>query len=249
MTFLQLLEMPLLLGLLIIVSFLYASVGHGGASGYLALMSIFSFPIAFMKPTALLLNILVSSLAFYFYHQENKIQWKTFYPFVITSIPFAFIGGYLKIDTFYFNIILATVLIVAVMRLLGVFGKEKVVLKPINIPLALFFGAIIGLLSGLLGIGGGILLTPLLIILGWATFKQAATMSALFILINSVSGLFGFITKGEKIDSGVLFLAIFVFIGGTLGAYYGSKKFNTAVLRNILAVVLSIAIYKLYVTA
>ncbi|HWR94590.1 MAG TPA: sulfite exporter TauE/SafE family protein [Flavobacterium sp.] len=249
MTLVQLIEMPLLLGLLVFVSFLYSSVGHGGASGYLALMSIFSFPISFMKPTALILNILVSGLAFYFYQKENKIQWKTFNPFIITSIPFAFIGGYLKIDTFYFNIILAMVLLVAVLRLLGIFGKEKEVVTSVNIPLALFFGAIIGLLSGLLGIGGGILLTPLLIILGWATFKQAATMSALFILINSISGLLGFVAKGEVIDSGVLVLAIFAFMGGTFGAYYGSKKFNLVVLRNILAFVLSIAIYKLYVTA
>jgi len=249
MTIIQLMDMPILLGLLVVVSFLYASVGHGGASGYLALMSIFSFPVTFMKPSALLLNILVSALAFYFYQQENKVPWKTFSPFVITSIPFAFIGGYLTIDTFYFNIILATVLIVAVLRLLGVFGKEKATLSPVHIPLAMIFGAIIGLLSGFLGIGGGILLTPLLIILGWATFKQAATMSALFILINSISGLMGFITKGQTIDSGVLVMAGFVFVGGTLGAYYGSKKFNTVVLKNILAVVLAIAIYKLYVTA
>ena len=249
MTIPQLLDIPLLLGLLVLIAFLYASVGHGGASGYLALMSVFAFPITFMKPTALLLNILVSGLSFYFYQQENKINKKVFYPFIATSVPFAFIGGYLTMDTFYFKILLATVLVVAVLRLFGFLGKEKEVLKEVNIPLALIFGAVIGLLSGLLGIGGGILLTPLLILLGWANFKQAATMSALFILINSISGLLGFITKGDSIDSGVFLLAVFAFVGGSIGAYYGSKKFNTLVLRNILAAVLAIAIFKLYTTA
>jgi uncharacterized membrane protein YfcA len=249
MTALDLLDMPLLLLLLPIVAFLYASVGHGGASGYLALMSAFAFPITFMKPTALVLNILVSGVSFYFYYREKNFKWNLFYPFALSSIPFSFVGGYLKIDSFYYKIILATVLVFAVLRLLGIIGKERKTVAPINLPMALLIGAVIGFLSGLLGIGGGIILSPVLLLLGWATMKQTAAVSALFILVNSVSGLFGFVSQGGHLPSSSLVLIGIVFVGGLFGGYYGSTKFNTVVLRNVLALVLGIAIYKLYVTA
>lgn len=249
MTVADLLDMPLLLMLLPIVAFLYASVGHGGASGYLALMSAFSFPMTFMKPTALVLNILVSAVSFYFYFREKNFKWNLFYPFALSSIPFSFVGGYLKIDAFYYKIILATVLVFAVMRLLGFFGKEKNTINEINLPLALGFGALIGFLSGLLGIGGGIILSPVLLLLGWATMKQAAAVSALFILTNSISGLFGFVSQGGTLPESSLVLIGVVFIGGLFGAYYGSTKFNSKALRYVLSAVIGIAIVKLYTTA
>lgn len=249
MTVADLLDMPLLLLLLLIVAFLYASVGHGGASGYLALMSAFSFPMTFMKPTALVLNILVSAVSFYFYFREKNFKWNLFYPFALSSIPFSFVGGYLKIDAFYYKIILATVLVFAVMRLLGFFGKEKNTINEINLPLALGFGALIGFLSGLLGIGGGIILSPVLLLLGWATMKQAAAVSALFILTNSISGLFGFVSQGGTLPESSLVLISVVFIGGLFGAYYGSTKFNSKALRYVLSAVIGIAIIKLYTTA
>lgn len=249
MTVTDLLDLPLLLFLLPIVAFLYASVGHGGASGYLALMSAFSFPMTFMKPTALVLNILVSAVSFYFYYRENNFKWNLFYPFALSSIPFSFLGGYLKIDAFYYKIILATVLVFAVLRLLGFFGKEKNEMKAINLPLALTFGALIGFLSGLLGIGGGIILSPVLLLFGWATMKQTAAVSALFILVNSISGLFGFVSQGGTLPASSSVLIGVVFIGGLFGAYYGSAKFNSKTLRYVLSVVIGIAILKLYTTA
>jgi uncharacterized protein len=245
----DLLDMPLLLLFLPVVAFLYASVGHGGASGYLALMSVFAFPETFMKPTALVLNILVSGISFYFYYKEKKFSWNLFYPFAITSVPFSFLGGYLSVSGYYYKIILATVLIFAVMRLLGFLGKEKTKIKSLNIYAALLVGAIIGFLSGLIGIGGGIVLSPVIILMGWGTMKQTAAVSALFILVNSISGISGFILKGGVFPESSLPLIGIVFAGGFLGAYYGSKKFNNLVLKNVLAVVLGIAIYKLYVTA
>ncbi|WP_309641305.1 sulfite exporter TauE/SafE family protein [Flavobacterium sp.] len=239
---------PLLLLLLPIIAFLYASVGHGGASGYIAVMSLFSFPISVMKPTALVLNILVSGISFYFYFREKKFDIKLFYPFAITSIPFSFLGGLLTVETHYYKVILASVLVVAVLRLIGIFGKEKPVLKPINIPLALLIGAVIGFLSGLIGIGGGIILSPVILLLGWANMKQTAAVSALFIFVNSIAGLFGFVSKGGTLPLSSTVVIGVVLIGGILGSYYGSKKFNTVTLRNVLAFVLGIAILKLYTT-
>ena len=244
----EIIQSPLLLILLLIVAFLYASVGHGGASGYLALMSLFAFPITFMKPTALVLNILVSGISFYFYYREKKFDCRLFYPFAIASVPFSFLGGCLTIETHIYKIILATVLLFAVARLIGLFGKQKGELKPINIPLALLVGAIIGFLSGLIGIGGGIILSPVIILLGWADIKKSAAVSALFIFVNSISGLFGFVSKGGTLPVSSLSLIVVVLIGGILGGYFGSKKMNTQLLRSVLALVLLIAIFKLYTT-
>jgi uncharacterized protein len=244
----ELVQSPLLLILLMLIAFLYASVGHGGASGYLALMSLFAFPVTFMKPTALVLNILVSGISFYFYYREKKFEWKLFYPFAITSVPFSFLGGIIMIETPIYKIILATVLLFAVARLLGLFGKQKGELKPINIPLALFIGAIIGFLSGLIGIGGGIILSPVILLLGWGDMKKTAAVSALFIFVNSISGLSGFMSKGGTLPISSVSLITVVVIGGILGGYFGSKKMNTLVLRNVLAFVLLIAIFKLYTT-
>lgn len=162
----DIIQSPLLLLLLPIIAFLYASVGHGGASGYIAIMSLFAFPISVMKPTALVLNILVSGISFYFYYREKKFDIKLFYPFAITSVPFSFLGGLLTVETHYYKIILASVLIIAVLRLIGLLGKEKPELKPINLSFALLIGAIIGFLSGLIGIGGGIILSPVILLLG-----------------------------------------------------------------------------------
>jgi uncharacterized membrane protein YfcA len=248
MEIVDLFQVPLLLLLLPIVSFLYASVGHGGASGYLALMSLFAFPIAFMKPTALVLNIIVSGISFYFYFKEKQFDWKLFYPFALTSIPFSFLGGLLTIETHLYKMILATVLIFAVLRLMGIFGNEKKELQSIHFPLAMLIGALIGFLSGLIGIGGGIILSPVLLLLGWATMKQTAAVSALFILVNSVAGLLGFISKGESLPMSSFLVIAIVAVGGIFGGYYGSKKFDTVTLRNILALVLGIAIVKLYTT-
>ena len=244
----DLLNTPLLLILLPIIAFLYASVGHGGASGYLALMSIFAFPITFMKPTALVLNIIVSGISFYFYYREKQFDWKLFYPFAITSIPFSYLGGLISVETHLYKIILATVLIFAVLRLLGILGKEKSSIRPIHFASAMLIGDLIGFFSGLIGIGGGIILSPVLLLLGWATMKQTAAVSALFILVNSVAGLLGFISKGESLPISSFLVIVIVAVGGILGGYFGSKKFNTITLRNILAFVLVIAIFKLYTT-
>lgn len=232
--------------ILAVVAFLYASVGHGGASGYLALMALFSFPIFVMKPSALLLNIFVSAISFWFFKKNNHFKWKLFYPFAITSIPLAFIGGFLKINPVLYKQILGVFLVIAILRILNIFGKPRKEFKDNNLYLSLFIGGAIGLFSGMIGIGGGIILSPVIILLGWGNMKQAAAVSALFIFVNSISGIVGFSINGGVVPVETWYLIPVAVIGGSLGAIYGSKKFNMNTLKYVLAGVLTIAAIKLF---
>ncbi len=236
----------LFLTMLMIVAFLYASVGHGGASGYLALMALFSFPVLVMKPSALLLNIFVAGISFYFFWKNGHFKWKLFYPFAIASIPMAFLGGYLTINPIMYKQILGVFLLIAILRMLNVFGKPKNEIKENNLYLSLLIGAAIGVFSGLIGIGGGIILSPLIILLRWGNMKQAAAVSALFIFVNSVSGIIGFSVNGGVVPMETWYLIPIAVIGGSLGAIYGSKKFNMTTLKYVLAGVLTIAAVKLF---
>lgn len=236
----------LFLLILPIVAFLYASVGHGGASGYLALMALFSFTPETMKPTALLLNIFVSGIAFYHFYKAGFFNKKLFLSFALTSIPLAFVGGMINIDASIYKKILGVLLIFAILKMLNVFGKEITKVKPIILCQGLIFGGIIGFFSGLIGIGGGIILTPLILLLHWGNMKEAAAVSALFIWVNSASGLIGQLSNGITIASQSFILVAIALIGGFLGSYYGSKKLNNKVLRYLLAFVLIIASIKLF---
>jgi uncharacterized protein len=245
----DLLQHPLFLIALPIIAFLYASVGHGGASGYIALMGIFAFPVTFSKPTALLLNILVSLIAFYHYYKGGYFRWKLFYPFAISSIPFAFIGGYIKIESALYKVFLGVFLVLAILSILRVF-KKKSTLEPrsLNIYGALFIGACIGLVSGMIGIGGGIVLSPLLLYLAWADLKETAAVSALFIFVNSISALLGLFVKGTEVNASAFVLVFIAFVGGFLGSYLGTKKFDSKTMRIALSLVLVIALVKLFVS-
>lgn len=234
--------------LLPVVSFLYSSVGHGGASGYLALMALFSFAPETMKPTALLLNLFVSGISFYYYYRGGFFNKKLFISFAITSIPLAFLGGTIEIDASVYKKILAVLLVFAILKMLNVFGKEKDTIKDVKPWQGLVVGGIIGFFSGLIGIGGGIILTPIILLLHWGKMKEAAAVSALFIWVNSASGLIGQITSGVTLEKESFILVAIALIGGILGGYLGSKKINNTVLRYILAFVLAIACLKLFFT-
>jgi len=233
--------------LLPIISFLYSSVGHGGASGYLALMALFSFPTEVMKPTALILNLFVSGIAFFFYYKEGYFKKKLFFYFALASIPFAYLGGTLDVDASIYKIILAILLIFAVLKMLDVFGKESTEIKEIKLWQGLLIGSIIGFFSGLIGIGGGIILTPVILILHWGKMKEAAAVSALFVWVNSASGLIGQISSGVRIPVELYGLIGIAIVGGLLGGYLGSKKINNLHLRYVLAFVLAIASVKLLI--
>ena len=231
--------------LLFVTAFLFASVGHGGGSGYLALMAIFGFAPSMMKSSALLINVFVSFIAFYQYNKGGYLKWNLFLPFAITSIPASFIGAFVSVDALLYKRILGLLLIFPILRLLGLFGKDSDEIKKLRLSFALIIGAAIGLISGMIGIGGGIILSPIILMLHWGNMKQTAAVSALFIFVNSISGLIGLLLKGDTVDTIVYEWLIVALIGGFIGAYYGRKKFSNAILKRILAVVLIIASVKL----
>ncbi|NBT16675.1 MAG: sulfite exporter TauE/SafE family protein, partial [Chitinophagia bacterium] len=228
--------------------FLYAAVGHGGASGYLALMALFSMTPEFMKPTALLLNLFVSLSAFILFFKGGHFKWKIFLPFALASIPFSFLGGMISLDAAIYKKILGILLLFPVIRLVAFPNKTIDELKTPDVFISLLIGAIIGFLSGLIGIGGGIILSPVLLLLAWTNQKQTAAISALFIFVNSLSGLAGQITKGIDFQSGMMAYVGVAFVGGSLGAWFGAKRFDQTVLKYLLAVVLLTASAKLLLT-
>ena len=235
------------LTLIAIVAFLYASVGHGGASGYLALMVLFGTQPTLMKSSALMLNLFVSMTSFIQFYRSGYFRWKLFYPFAITSVPLSFIGARLPITDSLYKQLLAVALIIAIGRMLFQ-PSESEEDKPASLIGSLLIGAVIGLLSGMLGIGGGIILSPVILLFRWAKMKETAAISALFIFVNSISGLLGLLSKGVNLNTQTIWWIAVAFVGGLFGAYFGSKRFNVPTLRYSLAFVLIIACVKLYFT-
>ena len=241
--------MELLFKLLIfIVAFLYAMVGHGGASGYLALMAIFNMTPALMKPTALLLNLFVSLTAFIQFYRNGHFKWKIFLPFALASIPLSFLGGMISLDGNIYKKILGIFLIFPITRFLFYRNYTDEELKENNILGSIAIGGSIGFVSGLIGIGGGIILSPILLLLRWTNQKQTAAISAMFIFVNSLSGLIGQITKGISLNVSMFEFAGIAFVGGLLGSWLGAFKFNQQFLKYALAIVLAFASYKLLFT-
>lgn len=231
-----------------VVAFLYASVGHGGASGYLALMVLFGISPQWMKPSALVLNIFVSSIAFIQYYRQGYFRWKILLPFIILSIPFSFLGAKIHVDSHVYKVILAICLIIATLRILGFSGNSsETKIKDLKIIPALLIGGILGFISGMIGIGGGILLSPVLLLLHWTNMKQTAAISAAFIFLNSISGLAGASLSAQSFSSDIYVWAGLAIIGGTAGAWYGSKRFSPMVLKYVLSLVLLSACIKLIV--
>jgi uncharacterized protein len=236
----------LMLVLLFLVAFLYASVGHGGASGYLSVMALLGVAPLLMKPSALLLNILVSGIAFFQFYKTGYFRFKLILPFVAGSIPAAFLGGFINVEPEIYRKTLGASLVIPAFRNFFTLNSEEDFAPTTNkTKLSLIAGAAIGLLSGMIGIGGGIILSPLILILNWANMKETACASAIFILVNSVSGLFGLVSAGAQISSEIIPWILAALSGGLLGAYTGSNLFNSRLLGYMLSIVLILASIKL----
>jgi len=231
--------------LLVIIASLYASIGHGGASGYLALMALFSIDPILMRSSALTLNLFVAGISFIAYYSGGYFRPKILLPFIITSIPMAFFGATIDINPGLYKIILALFLFIAVARMLFIKPSENSGIKSPHFFLALLIGAALGFFSGMIGIGGGIILSPILILFGWASVKEAAAVSAIFIFLNSASGLMGILQTGYVGNTQIFIWILVAFIGGLLGSFAGSFKFSNVRLQYILALVLAMASIKL----
>ncbi len=230
-----------------VVAVLYSSVGHGGASGYLAVMALLAVSPTVTRPTALVLNLFVASIAFVQFYRAKHFDWKVFLPFAAASVPMAFVGGMIQLPTAVYKIILGVVLMLAAVRLALDLKTTREPHAP-PIWLALLIGAVLGLVSGLVGVGGGIFLTPILLLMNWAETKKAAGISALFILVNSISGLLGNYAQVLHLPTSVWFWIGAAIIGGIIGSTLGSFRFSSITLRRVLAVGLLLAGAKLIFT-
>ena len=243
-------EFILLLVGLFIVSILYSSVGHGGASGYLAVMSLTSYAMmdtGWLKQHVWILNLLVASIAFHHYRKEGFYNSKLTTPFIIASIPMAFLGGYMTINSNIYDLLLSIALIWAAWRLFHSISIKDV--NEITIPRkyeSIPLGASIGLVSGVIGVGGGIFLSPIILLKKWANPKTVAATSAAFIWVNSFSGLIGAkISNQLNLDIDMLvYFSLIVLIGGFIGSSYGSKIAPQSTIKKILVVVLLFAAAK-----
>ena len=224
---------------------LYSSVGHAGASFYIAVMALFSVPPAVMRPTALALNILVASFGTFRYWRAGLLRWRVAWPFMLGALPFAFIGGGIQLPGEYYRPIVGVILIIGGIRLL--WGTEVNVSREVRDPpiwIAILLGAGIGFLAGLTGTGGGIFLSPLIIFLAWSELRMASGVAAIFILGNSAAGLLGNFVAVRSLPPELPIYAIAVMLGALIGTAVGTKSAVT-VIQRALGLVLIIAGLKL----
>lgn len=233
-------ELALLHLAIAVIAFLYSSVGHAGASGYIAVLTLAGLSAAVVRPTSLVLNILVATLTSYQFWRAGHFSWTRFWPFAALSVPGAFVGGYIHVPTEVFKALVGAVLLLSAARF-AVKTEDPEQVTPPSRGVALLVGAALGLLSGLTGTGGGVFLTPLMLLMGWAKTKHTAAVSALFILVNSIAGLAGFLSSGRPLPRFAWGLAVVAVGAGLVGSYLGSRRFPVRTIRLTLAVVLVIA--------
>jgi uncharacterized membrane protein YfcA len=229
---------------MLVAAFLYASVGHGGASAYLAAMAIAGIAPAEMRPIALQLNVLVSAIATLKFYRAGHFRWRLFWPFAAVSIPAAYLGGAITLPGTAYKMLVGVVLLYAAWQLWwsARAGEEMRPVRDFPLALAMAIGGVLGVLSGLTGVGGGIFLSPLLLLLGWAGTKQTSAVAAPFILVNSLSALAaGFVKQPAMPPNYAWLLMAAVLVGGWMGAEYGSRRFSNPLIRRALALVLAIA--------
>jgi uncharacterized membrane protein YfcA len=233
--------------LVLLTALCYSAVGHAGASGYLAVMAILGMAPAAMRPTALVLNLLVATIGTIQFARAGYFRWSLFWPFALTSIPAAYVGGRLSLPGHWYQHLVGAVLLLSAIRFVVTLKSPDVARRGVSTPLALVVGLILGLLAGLTGVGGGIFLSPLLLFAGWATLRVTAATSVAFILVNSAAGLLGQLHALAEIPRFAPVWAIAVVIGGTIGSRLGARHLPGPALRAVLALVLVAAGAKLMV--
>jgi uncharacterized membrane protein YfcA len=238
------LDTAVLAVLILLAAALYASVGHGGASGYLAAMALVGLAPAVMRPTALALNVLVALIGTAAFQRAGRIPWRLLVPLLAASVPAAFAGGALQLPAGLYRKLLGVVLLLAAWRLLRR-DREPEAPRPPRAATLLAWGALIGLVAGLTGVGGGIFLSPLLVLRRWSTVREAAGAAAPFILVNSLGGIAGLVAAGGAIPAPAPLWAAAAAVGGSLGAWYGSRRSTPLALLRLLAVVLVVAALKM----
>jgi hypothetical protein len=225
------------------IAMLYASVGHAGGSGYLAVMGLWGLSQPVMKPSALVLNLIVATIGSIKFYRAGYFSWQVFTPFALTSVPFAFIGSSLRLTNHVYEILVGFVLFYAAYRLTVQPPTSQPM--PFSTRWALVAGLVIGLLAGMTGTGGGIFLTPLLLFTGWAEPRQASAVSVVFIWVNSLAGLLGDWSKLQNIPASFPLWAMAVLVGGWVGAHYGSQHGRSQRIRQLLVIVMLFAAFKL----
>ena len=246
-----LLDPSISLWLLLLVAsmaILYSSVGHGGASGYLAAMALFGLEPAMMKPAALTMNIFVTALVLWRFSRTAPFNWRLFLPFAFASVPMAFIGGAYTINSSAYHVMVGLALLLAMWRLLWE-GDDSDHIQVPALWVALPVGAALGLVSGLTGVGGGIFLSPLLLLFHWTSMRGSVVIAAAFILLNSLAGLAGYATTADAWPAGITVLVIAAVFGALIGSELGVRRLAPAHLRKVLAVVLVVASAKMIATA
>lgn len=241
---------PGLLALIVLMAALYSTVGHGGASGYLAAMALFGLAPETMKPAALAMNVFVTVFVLSRLVPRQDFMWRLFVPLAVASMPMAFIGGAWQLNAVAYQSIVGVVLLFSAAQLLINKRLQQDVTLPYRLWLVLPVGGVLGLLSGLTGVGGGIFLSPLLLFLRWTTMRSNVAIAAAFILVNSLAGLAGFASNTSSAWSdGTAWLIAAAVVGAVIGAGFAAHRLQQVTLRKVLAVVLVIAAVKMIVNA
>lgn len=248
MTALDFTDTLALLALILLAAILYSSVGHGGASGYIAAMALYGLPSSTMKPAALTMNVCVTALVFARLYRAGHFDWRLFLPFAIGSMPLAYLGGGQKIGEPVYQLIVGAALLLAALRLFTEPGDRPATGTP-RLWQSLPIGAAIGYVSGLTGVGGGIFLSPVLLLLRWTDMRTSAGIAAAFIFVNSVAGLLGFATQAHPWPGGLPLYVLAAVGGAVVGSELAVRRLAPGRLRKVLGVVLVVAGGKLFLTA
>ena len=232
-----------------IIALLYSSVGHGGATGYLAVMSFWDIKPDVMASTALILNILTATISFAAYSRNGFISFKLISPFLLSSIPMAYLGAIVNLKEEHFSWLLGIILLASAGKLWffkAGESEEKSFVESPSLPIALLTGSLLGFIAGAIGIGGGVFLSPVIVLFGWADPKTTSGCAALFIVVNSLTGLAARAAAGRvEIESIIPFL-IFAFLGSVAGSLFGSRYSSNQTLRKLISCVLVLAVFKLF---